>query len=344
MRAWCPAHRFVRVARLDDHQLMFTRRSERNGSGVADVVPEAGLGYRHRQAPWSSPTETPGAATSAAPRSCMASNRLGMQRSTGLPTSKIPDTHGRVFGQIGDATADPASNRLAFLTYSRGGACGGAEVAHLLNTITATVTNPGRAAGWRPGRILGPGHMVRPHRYRPRVLRPQPVRLRHVRDSPGSSSACTGRAHSLQTGEWTLGQYRPGCDPSRLRTRWLVRRADRQPHPKGRTARRLQADGHPRHYKHLNPGRIIIRLGTVTSSGLSARSPIPIRRPPPPAQSCRAIMQAAPLERGGAQELVPLGLGESLLVLVTVKQCELSFGGCLPGQYSTWGFRSHSQL
>jgi gamma-glutamylcyclotransferase len=35
-------HRFLGVARLPDHRLMFNRRSIRTGSGVADVVPASG--------------------------------------------------------------------------------------------------------------------------------------------------------------------------------------------------------------------------------------------------------------------------------------------------------------
>jgi gamma-glutamylcyclotransferase len=35
-------HRFLGIARLPDHRLMFNRRSVRTGSGVADVVPAAG--------------------------------------------------------------------------------------------------------------------------------------------------------------------------------------------------------------------------------------------------------------------------------------------------------------
>jgi cation transport regulator ChaC len=35
-------HRFLGVARLPEHRLMFNRRSVRTGSGVADVVPAAG--------------------------------------------------------------------------------------------------------------------------------------------------------------------------------------------------------------------------------------------------------------------------------------------------------------
>jgi gamma-glutamylcyclotransferase len=42
MQSRCPAHRFVGVARLDDHRLAFTRRSVRTGTGVADVVSAPG--------------------------------------------------------------------------------------------------------------------------------------------------------------------------------------------------------------------------------------------------------------------------------------------------------------
>ena len=47
--------------------------------------------------------------------------------------------------------------------------------------------------------------------------------------------------------------------------------------------------------------------------------------------------------RSLADELVTLGLGDRLLVLMTMKQCELSSGGCLTRQYSTCGPGSHSQ-
>jgi gamma-glutamylcyclotransferase len=42
MEQKCPGHRFLGVARLPDHRLMFTRRSVRTGTGVADVVPVQG--------------------------------------------------------------------------------------------------------------------------------------------------------------------------------------------------------------------------------------------------------------------------------------------------------------
>lgn len=42
MQACCPGHRFIGVARLDDHRIAFTRRSVRTGAGVADVVPGRG--------------------------------------------------------------------------------------------------------------------------------------------------------------------------------------------------------------------------------------------------------------------------------------------------------------
>lgn len=42
MQACCPGHRFIGVARLDDHRLAFTRRSVRTGTGVADVVSDRG--------------------------------------------------------------------------------------------------------------------------------------------------------------------------------------------------------------------------------------------------------------------------------------------------------------
>jgi hypothetical protein len=44
-----------------------------------------------------------------------------------------------------------------------------------------------------------------------------------------------------------------------------------------------------------------------------------------------------------ADELVTLGLGERLLVLVTIKQCEPSSGGRSTRQYSTCGPGSHNQ-
>jgi gamma-glutamylcyclotransferase (GGCT)/AIG2-like uncharacterized protein YtfP len=43
MTAACRGHRFLCVARLPDHQLMFNRRSIRTGTGVADVVPAKGI-------------------------------------------------------------------------------------------------------------------------------------------------------------------------------------------------------------------------------------------------------------------------------------------------------------
>lgn len=42
MQACCAAHRFVGVARLDNHRLAFTRRSVRTGMGVADVIFDPG--------------------------------------------------------------------------------------------------------------------------------------------------------------------------------------------------------------------------------------------------------------------------------------------------------------
>jgi len=42
MRARCPSATFVRVARLADHRLAFTRKSVTRQCGVADVVPERG--------------------------------------------------------------------------------------------------------------------------------------------------------------------------------------------------------------------------------------------------------------------------------------------------------------
>lgn len=38
IRERCPSHRFVCVAQLRDYRLAFTRRSEKRGCGVADVV------------------------------------------------------------------------------------------------------------------------------------------------------------------------------------------------------------------------------------------------------------------------------------------------------------------
>ena len=38
----CPPHRFLGVARLPDHRVMFNRRSVRTGTGVADVMPAGG--------------------------------------------------------------------------------------------------------------------------------------------------------------------------------------------------------------------------------------------------------------------------------------------------------------
>ena len=42
MRERCPSARFVCVAKLKDHHLAFTRRSNRRGCGVADAVPDQG--------------------------------------------------------------------------------------------------------------------------------------------------------------------------------------------------------------------------------------------------------------------------------------------------------------
>lgn len=41
IRQRCPSHRFVCVAKLPAFRLAFTRRSEKRGCGVADVVPAA---------------------------------------------------------------------------------------------------------------------------------------------------------------------------------------------------------------------------------------------------------------------------------------------------------------
>lgn len=42
MAAHCPGHRLVGPAELRDHELAFSRRSIRTGTGVADVIPHAG--------------------------------------------------------------------------------------------------------------------------------------------------------------------------------------------------------------------------------------------------------------------------------------------------------------
>jgi len=42
MARLCPEHRFLGVARLDGYRIAFTRRSVRTGTGVADIVAEAG--------------------------------------------------------------------------------------------------------------------------------------------------------------------------------------------------------------------------------------------------------------------------------------------------------------
>ena len=42
MEEACPGHRVIGVALLDDHALMFNRRSVRTHTGVADVVPRPG--------------------------------------------------------------------------------------------------------------------------------------------------------------------------------------------------------------------------------------------------------------------------------------------------------------
>jgi len=42
MRERCPSARFVCVAKLKDHRLAFTRKSEKRGCGVSDVIPDLG--------------------------------------------------------------------------------------------------------------------------------------------------------------------------------------------------------------------------------------------------------------------------------------------------------------
>ena len=44
MRCWCPSPNatFISIARLANHRLDFTRRSEKRRGGVADIVPAAG--------------------------------------------------------------------------------------------------------------------------------------------------------------------------------------------------------------------------------------------------------------------------------------------------------------
>ena len=42
MRRRCPSHRFISIAKLEDHKLAFTRRSSRRRCGVADVLPALG--------------------------------------------------------------------------------------------------------------------------------------------------------------------------------------------------------------------------------------------------------------------------------------------------------------
>jgi gamma-glutamylcyclotransferase (GGCT)/AIG2-like uncharacterized protein YtfP len=42
MAELCPGHRLLGIAELPAHRLAFTRRSIRTGTGVADVVPDAG--------------------------------------------------------------------------------------------------------------------------------------------------------------------------------------------------------------------------------------------------------------------------------------------------------------
>jgi hypothetical protein len=44
MKGRCPSVRFVGVAKLPDHRLVFTRKSVNRGCGVADVVRDAGGG------------------------------------------------------------------------------------------------------------------------------------------------------------------------------------------------------------------------------------------------------------------------------------------------------------
>ncbi len=42
MRERCPSARFACVAKLKDHRLAFTRKSEKRGCGVSDVIPDPG--------------------------------------------------------------------------------------------------------------------------------------------------------------------------------------------------------------------------------------------------------------------------------------------------------------
>jgi hypothetical protein len=42
MRRRCPSYRFVSIAKLEDHELAFSRRSTRRRCGVADVAPSSG--------------------------------------------------------------------------------------------------------------------------------------------------------------------------------------------------------------------------------------------------------------------------------------------------------------
>jgi gamma-glutamylcyclotransferase (GGCT)/AIG2-like uncharacterized protein YtfP len=42
MRERCPSAHFVCIAKLKDHRLAFTRKSEKRGCGVADDIPEQG--------------------------------------------------------------------------------------------------------------------------------------------------------------------------------------------------------------------------------------------------------------------------------------------------------------
>jgi gamma-glutamylcyclotransferase len=42
MASHCPTHRMLGIAELRDYQLAFRRRSVRTGTGVADVMPQAG--------------------------------------------------------------------------------------------------------------------------------------------------------------------------------------------------------------------------------------------------------------------------------------------------------------
>jgi len=75
--------------------------------------------------------------------------------SAGQATLYGPDTTtgngqpgpGTIFGDVGNIATSQAGTEIAFDTYSRGGACGGADPAQLLDVATKAVTTPAVPAG-----------------------------------------------------------------------------------------------------------------------------------------------------------------------------------------------------